>query len=69
MPHDPPPLVPYHLATGYRDQAIAAGDRALLHTVPNTGHVELIAPESSAWAEAKRLLLAALEPVRRIAAR
>lgn len=57
-------IVPYRLATGYRDRAIAAGDRALLHTVPNTGHVELIAPETPAWAEAKRLALAALDSAR-----
>ena len=37
-----------------------AGDAATLHTVPHTGHVELIAPGSTAWAEAKRLVLAAL---------
>ena len=54
-------IIPYRLATGYIAQATKAGDRATLHTVPATGHVELIAPESAAWAEAKRLIRAALK--------
>ena len=49
-------IIPYRLATGYRDQATAAGDTVALHTVPDTGHVELIAPGSAAWAETKRLV-------------
>ena len=49
-------IIPYRLATGYTAQATAAGDRARLHTVQNTGHVELIAPGTPAWAEAKRLI-------------
>jgi acetyl esterase/lipase len=53
-------IIPYGLATGYEAQARKAGDRVMLHTVPRTGHVELIAPETPAWAEARRLILAAL---------
>lgn len=53
-------IIPFRLATGYRDQAAMAGDRVALHTVPRTGHVELIAPETAAWAQAKRLILKAL---------
>ncbi|WP_425228391.1 alpha/beta hydrolase [Sphingomonas sp.] len=53
-------IIPMRLATGYVAQARAAGDRVTLHTVAHTGHVELIAPETAAWAEAKRLILAAL---------
>jgi acetyl esterase/lipase len=53
-------IIPLRLGTGYVAQARAAGDRAELHVVPATGHVELIAPESAAWAEAKRLIRAAL---------
>lgn len=53
-------IIPYRLATDYVAKAIAAGDTAVLHTVPKTGHVELIAPESVAWAETKRLIHAAL---------
>jgi len=54
-------IIPLRLATGYVAEATAAGDRAELHTIPNTGHVELIAPETPAWAEAKRIILAILE--------
>ena len=49
-------IIPVRLATGYVEQARRAGDPVALHTVANTGHVELIAPESAAWAEAKRLI-------------
>lgn len=55
-------IIPYRLATDYTAKARAAGDLATLHTVPDTGHVELIAPGSAAWAEAKRLILGALDP-------
>ena len=51
-------IVPVRLSTGYRDRAVAAGDRAALHLVPG-GHVELVAPETAAWAEAKRRIAAA----------
>ena len=54
-------IIPYRLATGYVDQARRAGDRVTLHTVPRTGHVELIAPDSAAWAETKGLIRAALD--------
>ncbi len=50
-------IIPFHLATDYIAKAQAAGDTATLHTVAATGHVELIAPETAAWAEAKRLIL------------
>ncbi len=52
-------IIPYRLATDYVAKAKATGDRATLHTVPATGHVELIAPETAAWAETKRLIRAA----------
>lgn len=51
-------IIPFFMATDYIAKAKAAGDTATLHTVPATGHVELIAPETAAWAEAKRLILA-----------
>lgn len=54
-------IVPIRLATGYVAQAEAAGDTAILHVVPATGHVELVAPESTAWAETKRLIRRAIE--------
>ena len=53
-------IIPYRLATGYVAQATKAGDHVVLHTVPDTGHVELVAPETAAWAEAKRLIRRAL---------
>ncbi len=52
-------IIPYRLAIDYVAKAKAAGDRATLHTIPATGHVELIAPETAAWAETKRLIRAA----------
>ena len=54
-------IIPYRLATGYAEQAREAGDQVTLHTMPDTGHVELIAPETPAWAEAKRLVIAAFK--------
>ncbi len=53
-------IIPFRLATDYVAKAKAAGDDVTLHTVPDTGHVELIAPETLAWAETKRLIRAAL---------
>ena len=51
-------IIPFAMATDYVAKAVAAGDVATLHTIPATGHVELIAPETPAWAAAKRLILA-----------
>lgn len=60
-------IIPYRMATDYVARATAAGDRARLHTVPYTGHVELVTPETAAWREAKRLLLEQLHiPDRRL---
>ena len=53
-------IIPYRLATGYVAQATRAGDHVVLHTVPDTGHVELVTPDTAAWAAAKRLIRAAL---------
>lgn len=53
-------IIPVRLGTGYVEQARAKGDKATLHLLDRTGHVELIAPESAAWAEAKALIRAAL---------
>lgn len=50
-------IIPFRFATDYVAAASKAGDRVRLHTVPNTGHVEMVAPESAAWAEAKRSIL------------
>ncbi len=50
-------IIPFVMATDYIAKANAAGDTATLHTIPATGHVELIVPETHAWGEAKRLIL------------
>jgi acetyl esterase/lipase len=57
-------IIPYRMALSYANMATAAGDRAALHTVPNTGHVELVAPGTAAWTETKRLIRAGLSPHR-----
>lgn len=49
-------IIPQRLGTGYAEQARKAGDTVSLRFVPATGHVELVAPETAAWAEAKRLI-------------
>lgn len=54
-------IIPFPFATDYVARAKAAGDTAVLHTIPATGHVELVAPETAAWADAKRLIAAALK--------
>ncbi len=50
-------IVPYRLATDY---AAKAGSEATLHTVPDTGHVELVTPDTLAWTTAKALIATAL---------
>jgi acetyl esterase/lipase len=46
-------IIPYRLATDYVAKSKGA---ATLHTVANTGHVELVAPDTPAWKETKRLI-------------
>jgi acetyl esterase/lipase len=53
-------IVPWRMAGDYLARATQAGDTARLHTVADTGHVELIAPGTPAWAQARALILAAL---------
>ena len=55
-------IIPFAFATRYIAQARAKGDRVALHTAPRTGHAELIAPETAAWAQTKRLILSAVAP-------
>lgn len=50
-------IIPFRFATDYVARARSAGDHVTLHTVPNTGHVELVTPDTAAWRQAKRLLL------------
>jgi len=54
-------IVPVRFGEDYVAQAQAKGDAATLHMVGRTGHVELVAPESAAWAQAKALIWAGLE--------
>ncbi|MEN2785648.1 alpha/beta fold hydrolase [Sphingomonas qilianensis] len=53
-------IIPMRLATGYVAQAQKAGDSIALHVVPQTGHVELVTPDTAAWAKTRQLLAAAL---------
>lgn len=53
-------IIPYRMATDYVARATEAGDRVRLVTVPNTGHVELVTPDTEAWKEAKRTIREAL---------
>ena len=55
-------IIPTHFATNYAEKMRAAGDAIKVRIMPGQGHVELIAPESPAWAEAKRAILAQLLP-------
>src|SRR5690606_15921775 len=45
-------IIPAAYAEGYAAPARAAGDAVEVRMVGHTGHVELIAPESAAWAAA-----------------
>ncbi|UUL82741.1 alpha/beta hydrolase [Sphingomonas qomolangmaensis] len=55
-------IIPIRLPQGFDAAARAAGDDATLTIVPGTGHVELIAPETAAWGQAKRAIRKALQP-------
>jgi len=46
-------VIPDRLATDY---VAKANGTATLHTIADTGHVELIAPGTAAWTETKRLI-------------
>jgi acetyl esterase/lipase len=52
-------IVPARMGTNYAALARRAGDPVTLAFIPRTGHVELIAPETAAWAETKRRIAAA----------
>jgi acetyl esterase/lipase len=45
-------IIPLAYAEGYADQMRAAGDTVTVRRLDRTGHVELIAPETRAWAAA-----------------
>ena len=52
-------IIPHRMATDYVAAAKAKGDTIALHTVLDTGHVELVVPDTAAWTEARRLIDAA----------
>ena len=58
-------IIPTHFATDYEVKARAAGDEVKLRMIDRTGHVELIVPESPAWAAAVEEIQAALKAKRR----
>jgi acetyl esterase/lipase len=45
-------IIPADYATGYATRMEAAGDHVRVRMIDRTGHVELIAPETAAWAAA-----------------
>ena len=45
-------IIPVAYAEGYAAPARAAGDKVTVRMIDDTGHVELIAPETRAWAAA-----------------
>jgi acetyl esterase/lipase len=53
-------IIPARLADDYVAKATRAGDRVRLQMIADTGHVELIAPDTAAWAAAKRAIMAGL---------
>ncbi|KQN80310.1 esterase [Sphingomonas sp. Leaf67] len=53
-------IVPAAMAPAFAEAARAAGDRVVMQRIAETGHVELIAPETPAWAAAKASIRRAL---------
>jgi acetyl esterase/lipase len=45
-------IIPNHFAEDYAQKMRVQGDDVRVRMIPNTGHIELIAPESAAWAAA-----------------
>lgn len=57
-------IIPYRMATDYVAKAKAAGDDVVLETVPATGHVELVAPETPAWRMTREMIVLKAMPRR-----
>ena len=53
-------IIPTAYAEDYADKMRAAGDKVEVRMLDRTGHVELIAPETAAWAAAVEEIEAAL---------
>jgi acetyl esterase/lipase len=45
-------IIPTHFAADYEAKARAVGERVKVRMIDRTGHVELVAPETGAWAAA-----------------
>ncbi|MEO8141123.1 MAG: alpha/beta hydrolase, partial [Sphingomicrobium sp.] len=54
-------IIPTHFNTSYAAKMRAKGDRVTVRIVPDQGHVELIAPETPAWAAAVDAIEGALK--------
>jgi acetyl esterase/lipase len=55
-------IIPVAYAEGYARPMRAAGDDVRVRLIADTGHVELIAPETPAWAAAAEEIVRALRP-------
>lgn len=55
-------IIPTHFAEDYARQMRALGDDVRVQLIERTGHIELIAPESAAWAAAVEEIERALRP-------
>jgi acetyl esterase/lipase len=55
-------IIPTHFAEDYARRMRALGDDVRVRLIERTGHVELIAPESAAWAAAVQEIERALRP-------
>jgi acetyl esterase/lipase len=53
-------IIPTFYAEAYAAQMRAAGDDVRVRTIDRTGHIELIAPETAAWAAAVEEIRGAL---------
>ena len=58
-------IIPTAYAEGYAAPMRAAGDDVRVRMIDRTGHVELIAPETAAWAAAVEEIERALRPMSR----
>jgi acetyl esterase/lipase len=54
-------IIPTHYAGDYADRMRAAGDRVRVRIVANQGHVELVTPDTPAWAAAVEAIEGALD--------
>jgi acetyl esterase/lipase len=55
-------IIPSHYAEDYARKMRAAGDQVRVEMIDRTGHIELVAPESAAWAAAVRAIELGLKP-------